>query len=175
MIETERLYLTPLIAADASWWYDHLKDPTVSGKLGCFQQPFTPDQAEGWCRMSEEFNDNGLGYMAAIHEQFNPGKPIGYVGMAWRKQERPRDVWEVGYWMAREHWHKGYTVEALNGLIDQGAKQLGLRSLFAELAQTNNGSRRVLEKCGFPRHEEFLKATPNDPARPSFRYWRDLL
>lgn len=174
MLETEHLYLSPLILADASWWYDHLRDPAVSAKIGGFRQPFTLDQAEDCCRMFAEFNEKGLGYLAAIFEKSAPATPIGYVGMAWRKQERPRDVWEVGYWMAKEHWHKGYTAQALNGLIEQGAKPMGLKSLFAELSQCNGGSCRVLKKCGFTRRDEFIKATPDNPARPSFRYWLDL-
>ncbi len=174
MLETEQLYLRPLIAADAGWWYKHLKDPAVSGSIGCLQQPFTLDQAEDFCRMSEEFNKKGLGYMTAIHEQANPAQPIGYVGMAWRKQERPQNEWEVGYWLAKEHWGKGYTVEALNGMVEQVAKGIGLKALFAELAQTNHNSLHVLNKCGFGNREEFTKATPNNPARPSFRLWLNL-
>jgi len=54
-------------------------------------------------------------------------------------------VQEVGYWIGREFWGRGYASAAL-------AKFLPLvpaRPLHANLVKTNIGSRRVLEKAGF--------------------------
>ena len=55
----------------------------------------------------------------------------------------------VGYWLGREFWGKGLATRALAELIDA----LGT-PLYAYVAETNIGSIRVLEKCGFVRSDE---------------------
>ena len=50
----------------------------------------------------------------------------------------------VGYWLGREFWGQGLATTALAELIQELD-----RPLYAEVATTNVGSIRVLEKCGF--------------------------
>jgi RimJ/RimL family protein N-acetyltransferase len=50
----------------------------------------------------------------------------------------------VGYWLGREFWGQGLATRALAELIPELE-----RPLYAEVATTNIGSIRVLEKCGF--------------------------
>ena len=52
---------------------------------------------------------------------------------------------DVGYWIGREHWHKGVATAALGAFL----AELQERPLFAHVAEHNVGSIRVLEKCGF--------------------------
>lgn len=52
---------------------------------------------------------------------------------------------QVGYWIGREWWGRGYATEALRLLIDE----LPDRPLTAHVALDNIGSRRVLEHSGF--------------------------
>jgi RimJ/RimL family protein N-acetyltransferase len=54
-------------------------------------------------------------------------------------------VREVGYWIGRAHWGRGFATAALRLLIDG----LTDRPLIAHVALDNIGSRRVLEHCGF--------------------------
>jgi len=50
----------------------------------------------------------------------------------------------VGYWLGREFWGQGLATKALAELVAELD-----RPLYAEVATTNVGSIRVLEKCGF--------------------------
>jgi RimJ/RimL family protein N-acetyltransferase len=50
----------------------------------------------------------------------------------------------VGYWVGQEYWGRGLATRALAELVEE----LG-PPLYAEVATTNVGSIRVLEKCGF--------------------------
>ena len=50
----------------------------------------------------------------------------------------------VGYWLGREFWGQGLATRALRELVGELE-----RPLYAEVATTNIGSIRVLEKCGF--------------------------
>ena len=52
---------------------------------------------------------------------------------------------QVGYWIGREHWGKGYATAALRLLLDE----VDDRPVIAHVVVDNIGSRRVLEHCGF--------------------------
>jgi RimJ/RimL family protein N-acetyltransferase len=52
---------------------------------------------------------------------------------------------EVGYWIGRAYWGRGYATAALRLLIEE----LTDRPMIAHVALDNIGSRRVLEHCGF--------------------------
>jgi RimJ/RimL family protein N-acetyltransferase len=54
---------------------------------------------------------------------------------------------EVGYWIGREAWGRGYATAALRLLLELVPD----RPMHARAADHNVGSRRVLEQCGFVR------------------------
>lgn len=54
---------------------------------------------------------------------------------------------EVGYWIAREQWGRGYATAALRLLL----AEIPERPISARAAEHNTRSRRVLEHCGFVR------------------------
>jgi RimJ/RimL family protein N-acetyltransferase len=54
---------------------------------------------------------------------------------------------EVGYWIAREAWGRGYATAALRLLL----QEVPDRPMFARVAEHNVGSRRVLDHCRFVR------------------------
>ena len=54
---------------------------------------------------------------------------------------------QVGYWIGRSHWGKGFATAALRLLLEE----ITGRPVTAHVALGNIGSRRVVEKCGFVR------------------------
>ena len=57
---------------------------------------------------------------------------------------------EVGYWIGREHWGRGYATAALRLLL----REIPDRPISAHIAIHNIGSQRVVEHCGFVRVAE---------------------
>lgn len=57
---------------------------------------------------------------------------------------------EIGYWIDKTYWGKGIATQALTLFLEE----IELRPLYARVAKDNQGSIRVLEKCGFIRHGE---------------------
>lgn len=53
----------------------------------------------------------------------------------------------VGYWIGREYWGRGVATAALAAFVAEVTE----RPLFADVVDSNAGSIRVLEKCGFRR------------------------
>ena len=62
------------------------------------------------------------------------------------------DEREVGYWIGREHWGRGYATQALRLLLAEIAD----RPVQAHIALHNVGSQRVVEHCGFVRVGEVV-------------------
>lgn len=52
---------------------------------------------------------------------------------------------EITYWIDRAHWGKGVASSA----VQQFLEIVEVRPLYARVAFDNDGSQRVLEKCGF--------------------------
>ena len=73
------------------------------------------------------------------------GAVVGSIGSWDAEGER-----DVGYWIGREHWGKGYATAALAAFLELEPT----RPLHAHVAEHNVGSRRVLEKCGFSLERE---------------------
>ncbi len=54
---------------------------------------------------------------------------------------------QVGYWIGRDHWGKGFATAALRLMLDE----ITDRPVTAHIVPANIGSQRVAEKCGFVR------------------------
>lgn len=56
---------------------------------------------------------------------------------------------EIGYWIGRPHWGRGYAAEALRRMLRLCFRNFALDAVGAEILPDNAASRRVLEKLGF--------------------------
>ena len=54
----------------------------------------------------------------------------------------------IGYWLAPQLWGGGLMSEALSAVVEP-ARMAGFKRLFASVHQGNEGSAKVLMKCGF--------------------------
>ena len=75
---------------------------------------------------------------------------------------------EIGYWLGKDFWGKGYATEAVQSVVAYAFEELSLVRLWAGAYQENTPSQRVLEKCGFyPHHtdEHFLSTATGETHR----------
>ncbi|MGB1292868.1 MAG: GNAT family N-acetyltransferase [Pseudoalteromonas sp.] len=59
----------------------------------------------------------------------------------------------IGYLLAKEEWGVGFASELLNGFIAEAKVIKTWSSLIAGVDQGNNGSIKLLEKCGFSQQQ----------------------
>ncbi|MEC3022160.1 GNAT family protein, partial [Bacillus cereus] len=55
---------------------------------------------------------------------------------------------ELGYWIGKNYWGKGFATEAVNRMIQFGFIELGLNKIWASAISRNRSSIKVLEKSG---------------------------
>ncbi|MBP1912919.1 GNAT family N-acetyltransferase [Thermococcus stetteri] len=72
---------------------------------------------------------------------------VGFIGLH-RIDHRDGHA-ELGYFLGREHWGKGYGSEAVKLALIYAFEWLNLRKVYARVYEPNVASIRVLEKNGF--------------------------
>jgi len=60
-----------------------------------------------------------------------------------------RKIADIGFWMGKKHWGKGYMSQVVRLAVDISFSELKLELLKAWTYGENMGSRKVLEKNGF--------------------------
>ena len=129
--------IRPVEDDDLPILYEHQADP-IANAMAVVPAKDRPAFDAHWVKIRA--NETGLARTIVAG-----GTVVGMV-LSWLDG----DVRMVGYWIGREFWGRGYATRGL-ALV---AAEIGDRPLFASIADSNIGSRRVLEKCGFARAGE---------------------
>jgi len=136
ILETERLTLRPLRRSDAAEFTRLAGDWAVASMTSDIPYPFAETQAKGWLtpiRGEVRF---------AIERE---GQLIGGVGF----YRRPAGTAELGFWLGRPWWGRGYATEAAQAVVQHGFKVHRLPALTSAHFVDNPASGRVLAKLGF--------------------------
>ncbi|MBB3763135.1 GNAT family N-acetyltransferase [Sphingomicrobium lutaoense] len=138
---TPRLLLRPGWADDAPALARVLADKQIVMQLANAPWPYGLEEAEAFLSSPR---DPVLPTFLIVRRTEGAPELVGACGLA----RRPSGAVELGYWIARAHWGKGFASEAARAVIEI-ARTLGLRQLEASHAIDNPASGRVLEKLGF--------------------------
>jgi RimJ/RimL family protein N-acetyltransferase len=148
---TERLMLRPGWTEDAPALAAALGDETIVRNLATAPWPYGLADAEAYLAAPR---DPVLPSLLIFERTDDAPRLIGACGLG----RRPSGAIELGYWIARAAWGKGFATEAGLALIAIG-RTLGFASLEGSHFLDNPASGRVLEKLGFapigiiaPRH-----------------------
>lgn len=143
--ETERLILRPLELTDA----DHIfstwtSDPRVT-KYMTYNTHTSVDTTKEWLEqvVANAKNENAQVYDFGFQLK-ETGKLIG-SGVALYKPEYQR--WSLGYNLAYDYWHNGYTSEAMKAAVEV-VKKAGIKHFISDHAVENPNSGKVMEKIG---------------------------
>ena len=136
---TRRLILRRPVAEDASAMARLANDPGVATMLARLPHPYTIDHARHFLATV----DRELVFAVTDAAR---GTFLGMCGL--RPMDRPRTV-DLGYWLGRSHWGKGFATEAAQAVIDLAFARSEVDCVHANCRAINGASRRVLEKCGF--------------------------
>ena len=138
---TERLLLRPGWAEDAPALARAIADEQVVRNLATAPWPYAVEDAEAFLASPRD-----PVMPSFLITERTAGDPVivGACGLG----RRPSGAVELGYWIGRAHWGRGFATEAGRALIDI-ARTLKLPRLEASHFLDNPASGRVLEKLGF--------------------------
>lgn len=126
-IQTGRLILRPITAADAPALATVYAHPDVSRYLRSLDVDATARQVEGF---ADEWEQRGYGILSVFHR--TTGTFLGRSGLHFWPQLR--EV-EVGWVVRREAWGNGYATEAGAAALDWGFREHGLPAIVAIIAR----------------------------------------
>jgi len=138
---TERLLLRPGWAEDAPALAQAIADETIVRNLAVAPWPYSLRDAEAFLAAPR---DPILPSMLIFERTGGEAALAGSCGLGRRASGKV----ELGYWIARPFWGRGFATEAGTALIAI-ARALGLHQLEASHFLDNPASGRVLEKLGF--------------------------
>ena len=138
---TERLLLRPGWAEDAPELARAIADEQVVRNLATAPWPYRQEDAEAFLAAPR---DPVMPTFLITERTAAAPRIVGSCGLG----RRPSGAIELGYWIARAHWGKGFATEAGWALIDI-ARALRLSRLEGSHFVDNPASGRVLEKLGF--------------------------
>jgi len=137
---TERLLLRPAWPEDADALFGGIADEAIVRNLARAPWPYLPEHAREF--VTRETDPRMPAFLMTL-----PGskgsRVIGAVGLGDHE-----DGVELGYWIARPFWGRGYATEAARGVLEI-ARLLGHRKITAGHFLDNPASGRVLRKLGF--------------------------
>ena len=143
-IGTVRLRLRPFRAGDAAKVRRLAGDWEVARSLANVPYPYGPEEAADWIGHTRRGLAAGSEVSLAI-TQLHGGELVGAVGLTLSLHGRSA---ELGYWIGRPYWGRGFATEAAAGILRHGFEALGLRRVSATTLRHNKASVRVLEKLG---------------------------
>ncbi len=138
VLRTRRLLLRPLTSEDAARIAAFAGDWDVARMTARIPYPYTPTTAHAWiddlaegeivCGIEFEGDLIGLcGYMASAAD-----------GSA-----------EIGYWIAKPWWRRGFATESVRALVAHCFGRAGIKRLVCAHFVDNEASARVIAKLGF--------------------------
>lgn len=147
-METERLILRKWKETDAEDLFEYARAPDVGPIAG-----WPPHRSvEESLDVIRNVFDGAECY--AICEKEN-GKAIGAIELKLNGHtdmtERD-DECELGYWLGKPFWGRGYMPEAAKEIIRHGFEDLGMNTIWCGYYDGNRKSARVQEKLGFVYH-----------------------
>lgn len=152
-LTTARLRLRPFAPADG----DDLFAIVGDGEVMRHSFPMTRGESDGFLEEALLRRSPPVGY--ALEERDRPGL-AGYVLFC----PVGPGAYELGWFLRREVWGRGYAGEISEALLDYGFGRLGLRRVEGETTDPDRAG-RLLEKLGMVRTgEEQVKDSRGRPA-----------
>ena len=136
---TQRLTLRPGWPEDAPALVRAIAHEAVVRNLARAPWPYALGDAEAFLSLPRAADEPRFQIVRR-----DDGRLIGGIALV-----REDHGHELGYWLAPDHWNRGYATEAGRAVLDMARHALGLRQVHARHYVENPASGRVLRKLGF--------------------------
>ncbi|MEZ5667517.1 MAG: bifunctional GNAT family N-acetyltransferase/(deoxy)nucleoside triphosphate pyrophosphohydrolase [Alphaproteobacteria bacterium] len=141
---TERLLLRPVADADAAAVRLYASDPDVALKTASIPHPYPDGAADEFVAAAQNWLASGRALSCAVERADAPGL-IGTAGLV---IDGLRGEAELGFWIGKPFWGRGYATEAARGMLRLAFAHVGLQRVRARALASNAASIRVQAHAG---------------------------
>ena len=154
-LTTERLILRPFEPEDAPDVQRLAGDRAVADTTERIPHPYEDGMAETWIATHPQgFRESKECTFAVVLKDGH--QLIGAAGLTLTMVHARG---ELGYWIGREFWNRGYCTEAARAVIEYGFSVLGLHRIQAQHLARNPASGRVMLKLGMQHEGRLVQHT----------------
>jgi len=150
-IETERLLLRPFAPADAPVVQELAGDYDIAANVRMIPHPYPDHMADDWIDSHQDKLEHGEIHLAITLR--DDGTLIGAIGLIVNRDDENA---EMGYWIGKPYWNKGYCTEAARALVKYGFEKLKVQRIHSFYMTKNPASGRVMQKLGM-KHEGTMR------------------
>lgn len=143
-LETPRLILRPFTLDDAPEVKRLAGDRDIAAVTQNIPHPCEDGMAQKWIKTHPKTFNKGTGVTFAIVLREN-NLLCGAIGLSFDKANNNA---EIGYWIGKPYWGKGYCTEAAKALLQYGFETIGLHRIHSGHFSHNPASGRVMQKIG---------------------------
>lgn len=143
-IETDRLILRPFSLADAVDVYRLAGERDIAATTQNIPHPYPEDLASHW--IETHAGDFARGIAAHFAIALRPSDRLcGAIGLV---LDTDNNCGELGYWIGKPYWRRGYCTEAALAVVKFGFEVLQLHRIHSSHFAANVASGRVMQKIG---------------------------
>ena len=161
ILETGRLALRELRQSDFPALCKILQDAEVMYAYG---RAFDDAETQSWLdKQLQRYRETGVGLWAAILKE--TGGMIGLCGLIVQNCDGEQ-VLEIGYFLQKAHWHRGYAIEAAAACKRYAFDVLGAREVCSIIREDNTASQSVAKRNGMAVRKRYIKHDGYGMGRP---------
>jgi RimJ/RimL family protein N-acetyltransferase len=156
LLKTSRLQLRAFGKADEQDLLTLISEKEVAATTLRIPHPCTLHDVQAWLSTHQEEYQHGKTIRWAIthgQEGYLTGGISLFLNQAFQSAE-------LGYWIGKPYWGRGYAFEAASRVVEFGFNQAGLNRIEAHYMDENQASARILQKLGMQyegRHRQLIK------------------
>ncbi|WP_086347259.1 GNAT family N-acetyltransferase [Candidatus Enterococcus clewellii] len=151
-IESQRLRLFPWSDTHLLDLKAFLQDPEV---MYAYEHAFTDEEVANWLSWNlESYQTNGFGLWGIKDKELDT--VVGECGLTMQHVDGTEYL-EIGYHLKKEHWHKGYAIEAAALCKKYAFEQTNTSAVVSIIRDTNLPSMKVAIRNGMLPEKRFVK------------------
>lgn len=147
-IRTARLSLRPFTRADAGVVAEFAGAIEIADTTISIPHPYSLQAALDWIASHRRARERGRSFRFAVTE-VELAQLVGCVELRGLDPEHAQA--ELGFWIGKPFWRRGYAAEAGSAVVRFGFESLALNRIYAFHMARNPASGRVLQKLGMQR------------------------
>ena len=152
ILETQRLSLREIRQSDFPALCLILQDEEVMYAYG---RAFDDAETQSWLdKQLQRYRETGVGLWATVLKE--TGEMIGLCGLIVQDCDGEQ-VLEIGYFLQKAHWHRGYATEAAAACKRYAFEALGASEVCSIIREDNIASQNVAIRNGMTVRKRYLK------------------
>lgn len=151
-LKTEHLLLRRFEDKDAEAIQTMAGEYAIAEMTLNIPHPYIDGMAQIWMESHQAEFESGMGVVFAMHER-GTDQLVGAVGLTLTKRFNRA---ELGYWVGKPFWGRGYATEASEEVLRYGFEIMRLNKISASHMTRNPASGKVMLKIGMEK-EGLLK------------------